>query len=93
MHTAQIFRHGNSQAVRIPRAFAFRSSLVYIERCGDEIVLREGPVKLGELIRNLPHLPPDFPDAIEELDLEQREVNPEHAKWGEVIRAANIKVE
>lgn len=73
MRTTQTFRHGNSQAVRIPKAFAFRSPLVYIERRGAEIVLREGPVKLGDLIKDLPRLPQDFPDDIEEL--EQREIN------------------
>ncbi len=40
MKTAKIFQHGGSQAVRLPKAFRFPGSEVFIERQGDEVVLR-----------------------------------------------------
>ena len=73
MRTARVFQSGNSQAVRLPKEFAFNSSVVYIERRGDEIVLRERRVKLSDLIKDLPRLPADFPDKIEQPALEERD--------------------
>lgn len=46
MTTAKIFRHGGSQAVRLPRAFRFDGTEVLIEKRGDEVVLK--PVRLPE---------------------------------------------
>jgi antitoxin VapB len=41
MAVAKIFQSGNSQAVRLPKGFRFRSKEVEITRRGDEVVLRE----------------------------------------------------
>jgi len=41
MATAKVFKSGNSQAVRLPKAFRVKSKEVEISRRGDEIVLRE----------------------------------------------------
>ena len=40
MATAKIFRHGGSQAVRLPKEFRFEGTEVSIERRGDEVVLK-----------------------------------------------------
>lgn len=40
MTTAKLFRHGGSQAVRLPKAFRFEGNEVEIERRGSEVVLR-----------------------------------------------------
>lgn len=72
MHTTKVFQSGNSQAVRLPKAFKFESAMVYIERRGDEIVLREKPVTLAAALAKLPVLPPDFPDSIEQPAFEER---------------------
>lgn len=40
METAKLFRHGGSQAVRLPKAFRFEGAEVMIERQGDSVVLR-----------------------------------------------------
>ena len=40
MQTAKLFRHGGSQAVRLPKAFRFEGTEVTIERRGEEVVLR-----------------------------------------------------
>ncbi len=41
MAVARVFKSGNSQAVRLPKAFRVKSKEVEIFRRGDEIVLRE----------------------------------------------------
>ncbi|HEX3822376.1 MAG TPA: AbrB/MazE/SpoVT family DNA-binding domain-containing protein [Candidatus Sulfotelmatobacter sp.] len=41
MAIARVFRSGNSQAVRLPKQFRFKSKEVEILRRGNEIVLRE----------------------------------------------------
>ena len=63
--TARVFQSGNSQAVRLPKDFRLRSKEVQIFRRGRDIVLREKPAKLSELLASLPELPRDaLPDAI-----------------------------
>jgi len=41
MGTARVFRSGNSQAVRLPKEFRFKSTEVEIFRRGKDVVLRE----------------------------------------------------
>lgn len=43
MPTAKIFRHGGSQAVRLPKAFRFTGSEVLIEKKGNDVVLKPVP--------------------------------------------------
>ena len=63
--TARVFQSGNSQAVRLPKQFRLRSNEVQIFRRGRDIVLREKPAKLSELLLSLPELSADaWPDAI-----------------------------
>lgn len=62
---ARVFQSGNSQAVRLPRQFRFRSKQVQVFRRGRDIVLRERPAKLSDLLADLPPLADDaFPDEI-----------------------------
>lgn len=62
--TARVFQSGNSQALRLPKAFRFKSNQVEIFRRGDEVVLRErrGDVgaSLAEAFDGLPPMPADF---------------------------------
>jgi antitoxin VapB len=63
--TAAVFMSGNSQAVRLPKAFQVKSKRVTIERRGAEIVLREhteAPRNMKEFLDLLPVIP-DWPDA------------------------------
>lgn len=63
--TARVFQSGNSQAVRLPKEFRLRTKRVQIFRRGNDIVLREKPARLSELLSRLPPLPDDaFPDQI-----------------------------
>ena len=60
MATAKVFQSGNSQAVRLPKEFRFRSKEVEITRRGDEIVLRETPKNLGYIVDLLKELPDEM---------------------------------
>ncbi|HWY68086.1 MAG TPA: type II toxin-antitoxin system VapB family antitoxin [Terriglobales bacterium] len=61
MATAKVFRSGNSQALRLPKEFRFKSKEVEIFRRGDELVIRE---KAGTLARAF-HLLAGLPDDLE----------------------------
>ena len=64
MTQTTVFQSGNSQAVRLPKEFRFKSKTVEIFRRGDEIVLREKARTLGDLIKHLPLLGEDFPSDV-----------------------------
>jgi len=57
---ARVFQSGNSQAVRLPKQFRFRSAVVEIYRRGDEVVLRECAATLEEAFDLLAGLSRDF---------------------------------
>lgn len=74
MTTARVFRSGNSQAVRLPKEFRFRSKEVEIFRRGDEIVLREKGKGLARAFEILANLPEDvFPDVRRDSAPQERE--------------------
>ena len=60
MPKARVFQSGNSQAVRLPKAFRFSSKEVEIFRRGNDVVLREKPGSLAELLETLAPWPDDF---------------------------------
>jgi antitoxin VapB len=72
MSVAKVFRSGNSQAVRLPKAFRVESSELEIFRRGDEIVLRERAANLERAFRALASLPEDvFADEFRDDDIPQ----------------------
>ena len=73
MSKTRVFKSGNSQAVRLPKEFQFKSAEVEIFRRGDEVVLREMRHNLSDLTDLLGQLPSDFPDSIEDRPPEKRE--------------------
>jgi antitoxin VapB len=60
MHTAKVFKSGNSQAVRLPKDFQFNVSEVQIFRRGDEVVLKERSRNLERIFELLTGLSDDF---------------------------------
>ena len=60
MATTKVFQSGNSQAVRIPRSYQFRSKEVEILRRGNEVVLRERPRTLAPAFELLAGLSADY---------------------------------
>jgi antitoxin VapB len=71
MTTAKVFNSGNSQAVRLPKAFRLKSKEVEIFRRGDEIVLRENKKRRGltEFLEALRSMPLDAFDNIKDTRL------------------------
>ena len=60
MDTAKIFKSGNSQAVRLPKAYQFNAKEVQIYRRGEEIVLRRKPQNLAKAFELLTEMSDDF---------------------------------
>ena len=60
MATTKVFKSGNSQAVRIPSPFRFRSKEVEILRRGNEVVLRERAQNLAPAFELLCGLSDDY---------------------------------
>jgi antitoxin VapB len=60
MAITKVFRSGNSQAVRIPREFRFRSQQVEILKRGKDVVLRERPPNLAAAYELLTGFSSDF---------------------------------
>ncbi len=60
MATAKVFKNGNSQAVRLPKAYSFDVDEVEIFRRDDEIILRKKHSDLSEAFRILSDMPADF---------------------------------
>ena len=72
MATAKVFRCGNSQALRLPKQFRFKSKEVEIFRRGAEIVLREKGAHLGRAFDLLAGLPDDLQLSDRSSDVPQK---------------------
>lgn len=73
MPTAKVFKSGNSQAVRLPKEFRFRTREVEISRRGDEVILREAAPGLGRALLLLGQLGTQlFPDGRKDPPPQQR---------------------
>lgn len=82
MTTAKIFRHGGSQAVRLPKAFRFEGTEVSIERRGNAVVLtpkRKPKLKtLADVARYMRERFPqgaDFPDIERPKEQQKRDLD------------------
>ena len=73
MGTARVFRSGNSQAVRLPKQFRFKSKEVEIFRRGNEVVLREKSDNLAHAFDLILGLPDDLalPDRKKDIPQER----------------------
>ncbi|MFH1982540.1 MAG: type II toxin-antitoxin system VapB family antitoxin [Pseudomonadota bacterium] len=60
MTIAKVYKSGNSQVVRIPKAFRFDVPEVEIFRRGDEIVLRKKKQNSAKIFELLTSLSDDF---------------------------------
>jgi antitoxin VapB len=72
MGTARVFRSGNSQAVRLPKQFRFKSKEVEIFRRGNEVVLREKDNSLARAFDIIVGLPDDLVLPERKKDLPQK---------------------
>lgn len=62
-----VFTSGNSQAVRIPKEFQFKTKLVKIIQRGDELIIKPKYLTNAEILANLPPLSAE--DANDGFDL------------------------
>jgi antitoxin VapB len=60
MDIAKVFKSGNSQAVRLPKAYQFDTTEVHIFRRGDEIILKRKPQNLAKAFELLTGMSDDF---------------------------------
>jgi len=60
MRTAKLFRNGNSQAVRLPKEFAFEGDEVRIEKVGDKVILSPNKRSWEPLWSTCGKVTPDF---------------------------------
>jgi antitoxin VapB len=81
MATAKLFKHGGSQAVRLPKAFRFSGSEILVEKRGDEVILRaKAPEKLktlADVARFMAKLHPEganFPDRAAPKEQQKRDL-------------------
>jgi antitoxin VapB len=78
---ASVFHSGNSQAVRLPKAFRVDSDKVEILRRGDELILRPYHPTLAAALSNLTPLPQADMEAMDDFMAELRnESLPEDAR-------------
>ena len=89
--TAAVFMSGNSQAVRLPKAFQLHSKRVLIERRGDEIVLREKKPTVRDMLENLPPLSPAAQQEWEQVEAKRSDPAPQDHDWN-VLLASDTMV-
>ena len=84
-----VFTSGNSQAVRLPKEFRFSSKQVTIEKRGDEIVLRERKLTLGELLKSLPVLTSEDARQWDGIMAEVRNQSAQERNWDDLFDLKN----
>lgn len=86
--TTTVFTSGNSQAVRLPKAFRVSSSTVEIERRGDEIILREKKRTVGDILRQLPPLGTGESEDWERIAALVEDPQPQERDWNTLLGPA-----
>jgi len=81
MTTAKLFKHGGSQAVRLPKEFRFEGDEVVILKRGNDVILRAKPVPklktLADVARYMREECPgaaDFPDRDQPKEQQKRDL-------------------
>src|SRR3990167_10818689 len=55
----RVFQSGNSRAIRLPKDFHLNVGPVYIYQWGDNIIIRQAPITIGDLWDLMPKFPAD----------------------------------
>ncbi|HEY5210653.1 MAG TPA: type II toxin-antitoxin system VapB family antitoxin [Stellaceae bacterium] len=71
-HKAKIFMNNRSQAVRLPKAYQFGGTEVFIRKVGDEVILSPRPKTWADYLANGRVASPDFMEGIEDLPVQER---------------------
>jgi len=73
MATAKLFKNGNSQAVRLPKAFRFSGNEVRIYRNGKQVILEPIEGSWDSLLESLSEFPDDvFADGRSQPAMQKR---------------------
>lgn len=73
MKTAQLFKNGGSQAVRLPKEFRFDGEYVYIKRMGSAVILLSHENPWETLVDSLEQFSDDFMESRNQPEQEERE--------------------
>jgi antitoxin VapB len=84
-----VFTSGNSQAVRLPKEFRFNTKQVTIEKRGDEIVLRERKLTLGELLKSLPVFAKEDAEEWDRVMAGDRDQPAQERNWDDLFGVKN----
>jgi len=60
MRTARLFKNGQSQAVRLPKAFRFEGEFVYVKKTGSAVVLLPAGGMWNSFMESLNKFSADF---------------------------------
>ena len=86
MTETTVFQSGNSQAVRLPKEFRFNSKTVEIFRRGNEVVLREKPRTVREVLASLPPLTDEDAASLDAMMAVIKEPQPERERdWAKLF--------
>lgn len=89
--TTTVFTSGNSQAVRLPKAFRFDSKTVEIERRGDEVVLRAKRQTVGDILKLLPPLSTKECDEWSRVEALIDDPQPQERDWDALLGPAQAE--
>lgn len=92
MADTTVFQSGNSQAVRLPKEFRFKSKTVEIFRRGDEVVLREKRRTLGDVLAQLPPLTAEDAEELGRALDQARDRSPlQEREWSSLFGADAVQ--
>ena len=60
LHTARLFKHGGSQAVRLPKEFRFDAGEVFVRKEGGEVILSRKEESVADVLREVMGSSPGF---------------------------------
>lgn len=89
--TTTVFTSGNSQAVRLPKAFRFDAKVVEIERRGDEVILRAKRQTVGDILKHLPPLSTQACEAWSRVEALIDDPQPQERDWNELLGSGQPK--
>jgi antitoxin VapB len=89
--TTTVFTSGNSQAVRLPKAFRFDAKVVEIERRGDEVILRAKRQTVGDILKHLPPLSTKGREAWRQVQALIDDPQPQERDWTALLGPAQAE--
>jgi antitoxin VapB len=72
--TARVFKNGQSQAIRLPKAFRFSSKEVFIRREGEDVIISPKPDSWEDFFASDRRPTSDFMEKRDQLEMEEREM-------------------